>query len=63
MHSITEILENKVKPSMERLLLRTLTENANNNYLVTNVGEIIYTNGEERLQDFKKYVNPSAIIL
>jgi len=58
MHSITEILGNKVKPSMERLLLWILMENANNNNLVTNVGEIIYTNGEERLQDFKKITEP-----
>lgn len=42
-YSIKNILGKNAKPTMENILLKILTENTNNNNLVTNVGNIKYT--------------------
>lgn len=52
MHSITEILGKNVKPTMEKIMLKIITENMRNNNLVTNVGNINYTDGEQLMQGF-----------
>jgi len=57
-HSITEILGKNVKPTMEKIFLKILTENTKNNNLVTNVGDIDYTDGEQLLQDFNEITDP-----
>lgn len=44
-YSLTELLGNKSKPTNEGFGLQLLTENLNNNNLVTNVGDIIYIDG------------------
>lgn len=57
-YSIKNILGKNAKPTMENILLKILTENTNNNNLVTNVGNIKYTKGERLLQDFKEITEP-----
>jgi len=57
-HSITEILEKNVKPTMEKILLKILTENTKNNNLVTNVRDINYTDGEQLLPNFNEITDP-----
>ncbi|KAL5232766.1 hypothetical protein ACI65C_000189 [Semiaphis heraclei] len=57
-HYITEILGKNVKPTTEKILLKILTENTKNNNLVTNVGDINYTDGEQLLQDFNEITDP-----
>jgi len=57
-HYIKNILGKNAKPTMENILLKILTENTNNNNLVTNVGDINYTEGEQLLQDFKEITEP-----
>lgn len=57
-YSITELLGNKIKPTNERFGLWLLTENLDNNNLITNIGDIIYTDGEEKLKEFKPITEP-----
>jgi len=57
-HSITEILGKNVKPTIEKILLKILTENTKNNNLVTNVGDINYTDAEQLLLDLNEISDP-----
>ena len=57
-YSITELLGNKTKPTNERFGLWMLTENLYNNNLITNIGDINYTDGEEKIQKFKRITEP-----
>lgn len=57
-YSITELLGNKIKPTNERFGLWLLTENLEKNNLVTNIGDINYTHGEQKLREFKQITEP-----
>lgn len=52
MYSIKNLLGNKIKPTNERFGLWLLTENLDNNNLITDVGNINYTEGEQRTDTF-----------
>lgn len=57
-YSITELLGNKTMPTNERFGLWLLTENLENNSLITNIGDIIHTNKEEKLEELKLITEP-----
>src|SRR5436190_2352643 len=52
MYSVKDLVGNKVKPTNERFGLWLLTENLDNNNLVTDIGNINYTNDEQQLEGF-----------
>lgn len=52
MYSIKNLFGNKIKPTNERFGLWFLTENLDDNNLVTDVGNINYTEGERRTGQF-----------
>lgn len=48
-YSITELLKTKIKPTNERFGLWLLREMLKDNNLLTNIGDISYIDGEEKL--------------
>ena len=50
LYSVKDLIGNRIKPTSERFGLWFLTENLNDNNLVTDIGNINYTNGEARLE-------------
>jgi len=48
-YSVKDLIGNRIKPTSERFGLWFLTENLDNNNLVTDIGNVNYTRGEERL--------------
>lgn len=52
MYSVKNLLGNKIKPTNERFGLWFLTENIDNNNLITDVGNISYAGGEQRTDTF-----------
>ena len=52
MYSIKNLLGNKIKPTNERFCLWFLTENLDDNNLITDIGNINYTEGEQNIKTF-----------
>ena len=46
LYSVKDLIGNRIKPTSERFGLWFLTENLKDNNLVTDIGNINYTNGE-----------------
>ncbi|XP_046982715.1 uncharacterized protein LOC124552478 [Schistocerca americana] len=56
--SIKECLGNRAEPTIENFGLWLLKENLDNDNLLTNIGDIDYTNGEEKLKKFEPISEP-----
>lgn len=57
-YNITELLKTKIRPTNERFGLWLLRENLNDDNLLTNIGDINYTEGEEKMDSFIKITEP-----